>query len=142
VARDVLRDQLRRAGLRATTQRLLVLELVNEHRHLNVDELTLAASDTGESLDLSTAYRTLEVLDEAGLVTHAHLNSGAPTYHAVDVIPHIHLVCRGCGSVGSVSVEQVEPVIGAVSAATGFLPDLRHLVLHGSCANCRESVVR
>jgi len=136
VTRDALREQLRRVGLRATSQRLLVLELVNQHRHLNVDELTEAAAQAGESLDLSTAYRTLEALDEAGLLTHAHLGAGAPTYHVVDAVPHIHLVCRRCGSIGSISAQRVEPAIDAVSAATGFSADLRHLVLHGICATC------
>ncbi|MFT6563969.1 MAG: Fur family ferric uptake transcriptional regulator [Actinomycetes bacterium] len=136
MTRDALREQLRRAGLRATAARLLVLELVQESRHLNVDELTHAASEVGESLDLSTAYRTLETLNDVGLLTHAHLGSGSPTYHAVDAVPHIHLVCRRCGGVSSVSAEGVEPAIDSVATQTGFHADLGHLVLHGICGDC------
>ncbi len=136
MTQDALREQLRRAGLRATSQRLLVLELVNRERHLNVEGLTRSAQEAGAALDLSTAYRTLEALNEAGLVTHAHLGAGPPTYHAVDAVPHIHLVCRSCGSIGSVAAEKVEPALKAVSTATGFTADLRHLVMHGVCTAC------
>ena len=42
-------------------------------------------------------YRTLELLEELGLVKHAHLSHGAPTYHAAAAPEHVHLICRECG---------------------------------------------
>ncbi|GAA2924325.1 hypothetical protein GCM10020221_20370 [Streptomyces thioluteus] len=47
-------------------------------------------------VNISTVYRTLELLEELGLVSHAHLGHGAPTYHLADRHDHIHLVCRDC----------------------------------------------
>ncbi len=137
-SRDHSRQQLRDAGLRATGQRILVLELVNDRRHVTVDEVTQAAASTGVSLNLSTAYRTLESLNEAGLVTHAHLGSGSPTYHALDKDPHIHLVCRNCGGVSSLPAVTVRSAIDEVQDRVGFSVDLRHLVLHGMCDKCAE----
>ena len=49
---------------------------------------------TAAGVNITTVYRTLELLEELGLVTHAHLSHGAPTYHAVGEQQHVHLVCR------------------------------------------------
>ena len=64
-----------------------------EAGHATVDELAAEVQRTMPDVSLSTIYRTLEALDEAGLVTHAHLHHGSPTYHSVDEEPHVHLVC-------------------------------------------------
>ncbi len=50
-------------------------------------------------------YRTLELLEELGLVSHAHLGHGAPTYHLADRHHHLHLVCRDCTKVIEADVE-------------------------------------
>ena len=103
--------RLRSAGLRSTAQRRAVLQALFEARHATVDELAAEVQRTMPDISLSTIYRTLEALDEAGLVTHAHLHHGSPTYHSVDEEPHVHLVCTGCGAIGQ------QPISVAASLA-------------------------
>ena len=62
-------------------------------RHATPEEILGEVQSTASGVNLSTVYRTLEVLEQVGLVTHAHIGHGAPTYHVVDDTPHIHLVC-------------------------------------------------
>ena len=50
-----------------------------------------------QAVNISTVYRTLELLEELGLVRHAHLSDRAPTYHSTTEPEHVHLVCRDCG---------------------------------------------
>lgn len=128
--------RLRASGLRSTLQRRAVLEALADLRHATVDELAAHVQRTMPDVSLSTVYRTLEVLGEVGLVTHAHLHHGAPTYHVVDSEPHLHLVCTTCGSVQSAPWEIAEELTGAARALRGFHVDLAHLVLHGRCAEC------
>jgi Fur family ferric uptake transcriptional regulator len=52
--------------------------------------------DPLDAVNASTVYRTLEVLEELGLVRHAHLSDRAPTYHSSSDHEHFHLVCRNC----------------------------------------------
>ena len=52
--------------------------------------------EQSSAVNVSTVYRTLEVLEELGLVRHAHLSDRAPTYHSVADPEHFHLVCRNC----------------------------------------------
>ena len=94
--------RLRDHGFRITPQRQLVLEAVEHLRHGTPEEILVEVQRTATGVNLSTIYRTLEVLEDVGLVTHAHIGHGPPTYHAVDEHVHIHLVCDRCGAVQSV----------------------------------------
>ncbi len=131
--------RLREAGLRSTGQRRAVLAALDRLRHAAVDELAEEVQRSLPEVSLSTVYRTLETLDEVGLVTHAHLHHGSPTYHSVDDEPHIHLVCSDCGAVGQQPVDVAVGLAEAVRARVGFRADLRHLTLHGRCAACAEA---
>lgn len=133
-------NRLRSAGLRVTSQRRAVLEALTQLRHATIEELFASLQPAHPDLSLSTIYRTLEVLDEAGLVTHAHLHHGAPTWHSVDAKPHAHLVCTQCGSVESLPAAVVAPLASQVSHRSGFAIDMTHLVMHGHCRACAGKI--
>ena len=67
---------------------------------------------TAAGVNISTVYRTLELLEELGLVTHTHLGHGAPTYHAATDEDHLHLVCRDCGEIIETDVAVADTLIG------------------------------
>ena len=52
--------------------------------------------EESQAVNVSTVYRTLELLEELGLVRHAHISDRAPTYHSTTAPEHVHLVCRDC----------------------------------------------
>lgn len=128
--------RLRSVGLRSTAQRRAVLGALAALGHATVDELAARVQDDLPDVSLSTVYRTLEALDDAGLVRHTHLHHGAATYHSVDEEPHLHLVCAGCGSVQQASLAVAVGMADEVRAASGFHVDLGHLALHGRCVRC------
>lgn len=132
-------SRLRSVGLRSTAQRRAVLQALFEVRHATVDELAAEVQRTMPDVSLSTIYRTLEALDEAGLVTHAHLHHGSPTYHSVDDEPHVHLVCTGCGAIGQQPTSVAASLAAALQESAGFLLDVSHLAVHGVCAACQGS---
>lgn len=131
-----LADVLRSRGLRLTAQRQLVLEAVYELGHSTPDQIHAAVARTAAGINITTVYRTLELLEELGLVTHAHLSHGAPTYHALGENQHAHLVCRACGSVAEVPPTALEPLARALAADRGFIIDVGHVALFGLCADC------
>lgn len=128
--------RLRSVRLRSTAQRRAVLQALFEARHATVDELAAEVQRTLPDVSLSTIYRTLETLDEAGLVTHAHLHHGSPTYHSVDEEPHVHLVCTGCGVIGQQPISVAASLAAQLHQAAGFVLDVSHLAVHGRCADC------
>ena len=81
-------------------------------------------------------YRTLEVLEELGLVRHAHLSDRAPTYHSVTGHEHFHLVCRNCHRIVSVDPEVLEPLSDRLQDLHHFVVDVGHLTIFGRCESC------
>ena len=131
-----LAEVLRARGLRLTAQRQLVLEAVYRLGHATPDQVHAAVARTAAGVNITTVYRTLELLEELGLVTHAHLSHGAPTYHAVGEDQHVHLVCRACGGVDEVSPAVLDGLVGMLESSRGFLVDVGHVALFGLCAKC------
>ncbi|WP_370891946.1 Fur family transcriptional regulator [Janibacter sp. GXQ6167] len=134
-------DRLRRRGMRMTDQRRRVINALAGHAHRTPEELTAAvAEDGGAPLPPSTVYRTLEALEQIGVVRHTHLDHGAPTYHLEDHDGHLHLVCRRCGAVLEVPASHAGSFVEQISAQTGFMADPTHMAIHGRCATCHEEL--
>lgn len=133
---DALDEVLRTRGLRSTPQRRLVRDAVIALGHGTPEQVCDRVQEVAPSLNLSTVYRTLELLEELGLVSHTHFGHGAPTYHAVSDDDHIHLVCRRCGGIQEVDLGAVRALATEVSERYGFRTDVTHLSLDGTCARC------
>lgn len=135
---DDLAEKLRGSGRRLTPQRQLILSAVTELGHATPDEVHAHVRDRVSSVNVSTVYRTLEVLEDLGLVRHTHLSDRAPTYHSITDHEHFHLVCRTCQQVTSVDPEVAQPLVGALAERYGFVPDLGHLAVFGQCGRCAD----
>jgi Fur family ferric uptake transcriptional regulator len=130
------REKLRERGYRLTPQRELILDAVDTLGHATPDEVLVEVRKKSSALNVSTVYRTLEVLEELGLVRHAHLSDRAPTYHSVRDHEHFHLVCRNCHSVISVDPTVLEPTLARLDEDHGFTADIGHLTVFGTCKEC------
>ncbi len=94
---------------------------------------------TARGVNISTIYRTLELLEQIGMVSHTHLHHGAPTYHLATDADHVHLVCRDCGRVTQIGPDAIRPLITALDERHGFETDVGHLTVFGRCAECRAA---
>ena len=130
-------DRLRSSGHRLTPQRELVLAAVESLGHATPDEVYAEVRTHSESINLSTVYRTLELLDDLGLIRHAHLTDRAPTYHSASGHEHAHLICRDCRRVISIDRSEMEAALEGLAGKRGFAPDYGHLTVFGTCADCQ-----
>jgi Fur family ferric uptake transcriptional regulator len=128
-----LAAELRARGLRVTAQREKVLGAVRELRHATPEQV----SESVDGVDVATVYRTLELLEELGLVKHTHLGHGAPSYRPAED-EHIHLVCHLCGAVSDVEPAVVDLLDGRLREERGFVLDRAHFTVFGRCASCAE----
>jgi Fur family ferric uptake transcriptional regulator len=135
---DELADRLRGSGYRLTPQRQLILRAVEELHHATPDEVLAHVRSQASAVNASTVYRTLEVLEELGLIRHAHLSDRAPTYHSTSEPEHIHLVCRKCQRVRSVEPEVATALVATLSRDHGFEIDVGHLAVFGRCVECSQ----
>jgi len=135
-----LAERLRARGLRLTSQRRQVLEAVAALDHATPEAIGVRlreqAGPAGSAPDLSTVYRTLELLERLGLVWHTHLGKGAPVYHAAEH-PHVHVVCSSCGAIASADPAVLEAAAERLAADLGFSVDVGHVALSGTCRDCR-----
>lgn len=133
--------RLREQGFRITPQRQLVLESVNSLEHGTPEEILTEVQRTASGVNLSTVYRTLEVLEGVGLITHTHIGHGSPVYHSTDQSPHLHLVCDGCAEVISVPAAAAGEFAADLEETYGFTPAMTHMAVTGLCKSCSSSTV-
>jgi Fur family transcriptional regulator, ferric uptake regulator len=122
---------LRGRGLRVTPQREQVLDAVHRLAHATPEQISDALPD----VDLTTVYRTLELLEDIELVKHAHLGHGAPVYRPAGD-EHIHVVCHSCGSVSDADPDLVQALADRLRGERGFEMDRSHFTVFGRCADC------
>lgn len=103
--------------------------------HLSVDELAARVAEVHPSVHLSTIYRTLDALEEVGLVTRAPLGDHPASYHLTHDVHH-HAVCSGCGTVLNLATAPFEDLWRRLREEYGFHADPRHLTIDGLCARC------
>ena len=92
----------------------------------------------GAPMALSTVYRSLEALQELGLVTHTHVDHRVPSYHLTTHATHVHVVCRECGSVEEAPTSVADDLVTRLDARLGFEADVTHAAIHGLCRTCRK----
>lgn len=128
---------LRRSGKRVTSQRALILEIIQQGKgHLDADEIYRRARAIQPRLSLSTVYRTLKALKEPGLISELHFDE---THHHYELKPaqkHHHLVCLGCGKV--IEFRYPLKLKEAVPEAKDFEIVDAELRLTGYCPQCRK----
>lgn len=128
---------LRQRGLRWTPQRRRVIEvLAASSGHVTGAEIVERCRQLDPDTVPSTVYRTLDVLEELGLVRHGHGADGQEEYHVQPTTEHGHLYCAGCGRQWELADAEVAGFVSQVERARGFRLDLSHLTLVGRCPDC------
>jgi Fur family transcriptional regulator, ferric uptake regulator len=137
IAAAGLRDALHRRGLRMTPQRRLVLEVIEAARgHVTGKELLELCRERDPDTNPSTVYRTLDVLEELGYLSHSHSAQGREEYHVLPDAPHAHLQCRSCGRTWEMSADEAATVAAPINERFGFEADIGHLTIVGRCRDC------
>jgi Fur family ferric uptake transcriptional regulator len=133
-------DRLRARGLRWTPQRRILVEVLSRtNGHVTGAELVERCREIDPGTIPSTVYRTLDVLEELGVLSHSHGVDGREEFHVLPASEHGHLYCRGCG--GEWDLDGDDPAVAATvrgfDSERGFAVDISHLTLIGRCAACR-----
>jgi Fur family ferric uptake transcriptional regulator len=133
-------DRLRARGLRWTPQRRILVEVLSQtNGHVTGAELVERCRTLDPSTIPSTVYRTLDVLEELGVLSHSHGADGREEFHVLPVDEHGHLYCRRCGGSWELAADDpaVDRALRAFDERRGFAIDVSHLTLIGRCATCR-----
>ena len=135
--RQSLLEILREKGFRLTPQRMMVVEAIEgSEDHISAEEIGARARAKYPYINMSTVYRTLELLTEQGLVIETDLGGGRLVYHPTGKAQHHHLVCRKCGKVTDIDASVFQQMKEQLRARYGFEAELEHLGVFGVCRSC------
>jgi len=139
---QVFLEQLRERGFRLTPQREMVLSVMHQLDNFSTaEEIYDRVQDFSSAVDISTIYRTLELLHEFHLVASIDPGDGQRRYQLLGVHgQHLHLVCRSCGKIIGADLEAVEPLIKGLKEQYGFLVDANDLSMPGLCLTCSTAI--
>jgi Fur family ferric uptake transcriptional regulator len=136
--RDIA-GRLRSQGYRLTPQRMMILSTIeNSDNHISAEEIYEQVVARYTKVNISTVYRTLELLKQLGMIYEIDLGGGRVGYHPEGRGHHHHLICRKCGAVINVNESVLFPIQAILLQAFNFDAELRHLAIYGLCDNCRE----
>ena len=132
-------ETLSRLGYRLTPQRLMILEAVDgADSHISAEEIYTQIHARYPHMNISTIYRTLELLKELGLVTETDLGDGRVRYHSIKNGHHHHLVCQKCGQVFDIEEQLLSPLWSEIRQKHDFKVEMKHLAFFGLCVECRS----
>lgn len=126
-----------RGGRRTASRQAIVQALADRGSHATASDIAEAVQEQFPFVNMSTIYRTLDALEQIGVLEHVHLGHGKAVYHLADE-DHQHLVCQSCGTVAELSAEKLEPFIRQIERDLAFDVDRRHFAIVGTCRRCRR----
>lgn len=129
---------LRSAGLRVTSARLGVLEVLDSHPHATIDQVRELAIERLGSLSVQATYDVLAALCRVGLVRRVEPAGAAPRFEMATGDNHHHLICRRCGDLRDVACHVgVAPCLDPVDPQ-GFVVDEAEVIYWGICPACQQ----
>jgi len=123
---------LREAGLKVTSPRLKILEVLetNPERHMSAEGVYKALLDLGEEFGLATVYRVLTQFETAGLVSRHNFEGGTAVFELSDRTHHDHMVCLKTGKVIEFVDDRIEKIQKEIADEHGYDIEEHSLVLY------------
>jgi len=131
---------LKESGLKATFQRMSMLECIETQGHMSNDDIYDEVIKIHPSLSLATVYKNIILMVEKGVLVEVPINGKKSKYELVKD-DHIHLVCTECGEVeDKPHNESADIVFDSITKEENFSLSKQQINLYGVCAHCQEAV--
>ncbi|OGO44260.1 MAG: transcriptional repressor [Chloroflexi bacterium RBG_16_60_22] len=131
--------RLSQKGYRLTPQRLMILSAIEgSEDHISAEEIYAQVAASYPHVNISTVYRTLELLKKLGMVYEIDLGEGRIRYHAEGSGHHHHLVCQNCNRVIDIDESTLSSLRDILLRDYSFRAELRHVAIFGFCEDCRR----
>jgi len=137
---DEIVSQLKARQKRLTPQRLNILSVVvDSTEHLDIEQIRQRASRLGDPVSSATAYRTMRMLVDEGIIKERHFKEGVARYEYVESGEHHdHLICTQCGRVTEFTNDTIEELQLVIAAKHGYRMTGHKHEIYGLCARCQE----
>lgn len=134
-------EGLQQIGYRLTPQRMMILEAIaHSEGHTSAEGILETVRTAYPYLDISTVYRTLDLLKTLHLVSETDLGRGHAQYELLSKGLHHHLICTDCGEIVDVENSFLDPMRRAADEQYDFHVEIEHLAIFGICSDCKRAV--
>lgn len=135
------RDELRKAGLKATLPRIRILEILERsgQRHMSAEDVYRALIEAGEDIGLATVYRVLTQFESANIVLRHHFEGAHSVFELNKGNHHDHILCVKCGRIEEFFDPIIEKRQREIAREMGFTITDHSLYLYGICPDCSKA---
>jgi Fe2+ or Zn2+ uptake regulation protein len=131
---------LKESGLKATFQRMNILERIDMHGHMSIDAIYDEVIKMHPSLSLATIYKNIILMVEKGVLVEVPI-SGKKSKYELCKEDHIHLVCTECGEVEDMPKDtEADDLFASITQKENFTLSKQQINLYGICSHCKEAV--
>lgn len=131
---------LKESGQRLTPQRLLILSALRHVTgHVTASEILAQVRESYPYIDVSTIYRTLNILMQLRIISGIDLGAGEYRYEWIDQIRHHHLICRSCDQTILLDDKYLEDLGTEILDNYSFRSVIDHIAIFGLCRECRTT---
>lgn len=118
---------------------MMILDIIyGSQGHISAEEIHQRVRQQYPFVDISTVYRTLNLLKKLRLITETDLGGGCVRYERLERGRHHHLVCRQCGTSVSLDHSLLAPLEERLLRQYDFAADLDHFAIFGLCRKCQK----
>lgn len=143
--REKFKDLLKQNGLKVTTQRVAILEVLSSRpgKHMTAEEIYDYVKKKYPEIGIATVYRTIQVLSELNLIDKLNLDDGYVRYEISKQSKedaghhHHHLICLDCGNIYAFQDDLLETLENRIRETLGFEVEDHEVKLYGHCKKCR-----
>lgn len=125
---------LRSYNLKATPQRLVIIESIDKYGHINIDKLYAEVKSKFSSISLATIYKNINSMIKNMLLLEVKIPNSKSVYEIVKD-QHSHLVCKNCAEVIDIKIDTTR-IVDCISQDYKFIIDKSDLIFSGSCESC------
>ena len=142
---EKLKNNLKEKGYKLTPQRRAIVDMIirNEGNHLTTEELYDLVKKECPEIGLATVYRTVQLLEEIGVICKLDLNDGCSRYelvHEEENHQHHHLVCTSCGKVIEVQADLLDVLEHEIEGKYNFRITNHSVKFFGVCDQCTKKL--
>lgn len=139
---EKLKELLKQKGLKFTTQRRIIFEILKKHQgdHLTAEEIYELVKKECPEIGLATIYRTVQLLQELKLIERLNLDDGYIRYEIgknEDEHHHHHLICNICGQVYEVKDDLLDALEDQIKEKYDFIVTDHKVKFYGICNKCQ-----
>jgi len=126
---------LKSSGLKATLQRLTILELIDRDGHKKIDELYKKMNTTHPTLSLATIYKNILTMIDKSVISEVPI-MGDKSYFELKKRDHIHLICESCNSIEDRVMSSIDMEL--LKQSNQFILSHSQVNLYGTCSKCQS----